>query len=59
MGRLDDRVVVVTSCATGIGPASARRLAAGGAAVVMAGRDAIRETAQQRQSGLPTDGPPS
>jgi NAD(P)-dependent dehydrogenase (short-subunit alcohol dehydrogenase family) len=42
MGSLDERVVVVTGGATGIGLASARRFAAKGATVVMAGRDATR-----------------
>jgi len=42
MGSFDDRVVVVTGGATGIGLASARRFAAEGATVVMAGRDATR-----------------
>jgi NAD(P)-dependent dehydrogenase (short-subunit alcohol dehydrogenase family) len=42
MGSLDDRVVVVTGGATGIGLASARRFAAEGATVVMAGRDVTR-----------------
>jgi NAD(P)-dependent dehydrogenase (short-subunit alcohol dehydrogenase family) len=42
MGMFDNRVVVVTGGATGIGLASARRFAAEGATVVMAGRDATR-----------------
>jgi NAD(P)-dependent dehydrogenase (short-subunit alcohol dehydrogenase family) len=42
VGILDDRVTVVTGGATGIGLASARRFAAEGATVVMAGRDATR-----------------
>lgn len=42
MGSLEDRVVVVTGGATGIGLASARRLAAEGATVVIAARDATR-----------------
>jgi NAD(P)-dependent dehydrogenase (short-subunit alcohol dehydrogenase family) len=42
MGSFDDRVVVVTGGATGIGLASARRFAAEGATVVMAGRDVTR-----------------
>jgi NAD(P)-dependent dehydrogenase (short-subunit alcohol dehydrogenase family) len=42
MGNLDNRVAVVTGGATGIGLASARRLAAEGATVVIASRDATR-----------------
>lgn len=42
MGRFEDRVVVVTGGGTGIGLAAARRFAADGAAVIMAGRDAER-----------------
>lgn len=42
MGNLDDRVAVVTGGATGIGLASARRLAAEGARVVIASRNATR-----------------
>jgi NAD(P)-dependent dehydrogenase (short-subunit alcohol dehydrogenase family) len=42
MGNLDDRVAVVTGGATGIGLATARRLAADGATVVIAGRSATR-----------------
>jgi NAD(P)-dependent dehydrogenase (short-subunit alcohol dehydrogenase family) len=42
MGTLDDRVAVVTGGATGIGLATARRLAAEGATVVIACRDAAR-----------------
>ena len=42
MGNLDDRIAVVTGGATGIGLATARRLACQGATVVMAGRDARR-----------------
>lgn len=42
MGSFNDRVVVVTGGATGIGLASARRFAAEGATVVIAGRDATR-----------------
>ena len=40
MGNLDNRVAVVTGGATGIGLATARRLAAEGATVVIACRDA-------------------
>ena len=42
MGSFNDRVVVVTGGATGIGLASARRFATEGATVVIAGRDARR-----------------
>jgi NAD(P)-dependent dehydrogenase (short-subunit alcohol dehydrogenase family) len=42
MGVLDDRVVVVTGGTSGIGLASARRVAAEGATVVIAGRDATQ-----------------
>jgi short chain dehydrogenase len=48
MGSFDDRVVVVTGGATGIGLASARQFAAEGATVVMAGRDVTRGKARQR-----------
>lgn len=41
-GSFNNRVVVVTGGATGIGLASARRFAAEGATVVIAGRDATR-----------------
>jgi meso-butanediol dehydrogenase/(S,S)-butanediol dehydrogenase/diacetyl reductase len=39
MGQLDDRVVLITGAARGIGAASARRLAAAGARVVLADLD--------------------
>ena len=42
MGNLDDRIAVVTGGATGIGLATARRLASQGATVVIAGRDGPR-----------------
>ena len=42
MGRLDKRVAVITGGATGIGLATAERLAAEGAEVVLAGRNATR-----------------
>ena len=42
MENLDDRVAVVTGGATGIGLAAARLLAADGATVMIAGRDAAR-----------------
>ena len=42
MGNLDNRVAVITGGATGIGLATGRRLAADGATVVIACRDAAR-----------------
>ena len=45
MGNLDSHVAVVTGGATGIGLATARRLAAEGATVVIAGRDTGRGAA--------------
>jgi NAD(P)-dependent dehydrogenase (short-subunit alcohol dehydrogenase family) len=42
MGNLDNRVAVITGGATGIGLATARRLAANGATAVIACRDAAR-----------------
>ena len=42
MGYLEERVAVITGGATGIGLATAERLAAEGAEVVLAGRDAAR-----------------
>jgi NAD(P)-dependent dehydrogenase (short-subunit alcohol dehydrogenase family) len=45
MGRLDDRVAIVTGAARGIGVGIARRLAEEGAVVVCADRDESSETA--------------
>ncbi len=42
MGNLDNRVAVINGGATGIGLATADRLAADGATVVIACRDAAR-----------------
>ena len=55
MGRLDGRVAVITGGAGAIGAATARRLAAEGAAVVVADRD--RERAQALAGELAGSGP--
>jgi NADP-dependent 3-hydroxy acid dehydrogenase YdfG len=42
MGRLDDKVAIVTGSGSGIGKAIARSLAAAGAKIVLAGRTVER-----------------
>ena len=51
MGRLDDRVAVITGAGSGIGLATARRLAAEGARVVCADVDSIPGTAAAAEVG--------
>ena len=59
MENLDDRVAVVTGGATGIGLAAARRFAADGATVMIAGRDATRGEAAAEAIGAFGGGPRS
>ena len=51
MGRLDDRVAVITGAGSGIGLATARRLAAEGARVVCADVDEVTGTAAADEVG--------
>jgi 3(or 17)beta-hydroxysteroid dehydrogenase len=53
MGRLDDKVAIVTGAASGIGRGCAHRLAAEGARVVLADRDVERGTAAAAELGAP------
>jgi NAD(P)-dependent dehydrogenase (short-subunit alcohol dehydrogenase family) len=54
MGRLEDRVVLVTGATSGIGQAIARRCAAEGARVVATGRNEDRLAELTRESGSVT-----